>query len=58
MSSLIWVHTVCYIDVLNGPADDTEQTTFSRDIIAAHNMDQHARIHKVFSEGVHFFFSK
>ena len=38
MSSLIWVHTVCYIDVLNGPADDTEQTTFSRDILAAHNM--------------------
>ena len=22
-SSLIWVHTVCYRDVLNGPADDT-----------------------------------
>ena len=22
-SSLLWLHTVCYGDVLNGPADDT-----------------------------------
>ena len=30
-SSLIWVKTVCYRDVLKGPADDTQQTTLSRD---------------------------
>ena len=32
LSSLICVHTVCYRYLLNDPADNTQQTTFSHNL--------------------------
>ena len=34
-SSLIWVQTVCYSNVFKGPADGTQQTTFSSTYIVS-----------------------